>query len=203
MARAKKYKTVAGALRASSNEIWAMAARAERQGGDSSALAEDCVRRAINNILPQLGMSDRIRPDEKPSAGIARMLEGQTHPTMIKHLNECRRFIKRAYFPMSATMTGVSTIAALDRPVTYVFLGISREDHTAKFIIWLDGSVTQTPWGKAREIAGLNVCLITAMNVTSVVPAKCKGRLLPEAEAYGRVPECDPDRKLPRRKAAG
>jgi hypothetical protein len=89
MARTKKFKTVAGYLRSNENE--------KLCGVDPDSDAERTIeRQIINHMLPQLGITDTIKLDEKPRDGVERLLQQTTEVRQLKALKDCRKWLRRA-----------------------------------------------------------------------------------------------------------
>jgi hypothetical protein len=67
-----------------------------RQAGRPVISDDDGYRQIINNLLAQKGFADRIREDEKPSGGIARLRQTATDEAQAKLLKTCAQFIAEA-----------------------------------------------------------------------------------------------------------
>jgi hypothetical protein len=97
--RHKKFKTVTGYLR-SMGEFGA------------SISDEEGVRRHINNLLPQAGISGRIEPTEKPRDGVQRLRQTMQDERHIKILNDCLKWLGRSGWTVTGGISSKSDNAA-------------------------------------------------------------------------------------------
>jgi hypothetical protein len=83
--RNKKFKTVLGYLRSVGEGI-----RDEK--GE---------RQTINNLLPKIGISGGIEPNEKPWDGIHRLRQTVQDERHIKALNDCVKWLRRPHYTVT------------------------------------------------------------------------------------------------------
>jgi hypothetical protein len=84
---------------------------------------------------------------------------------------------------------------------TYLLHGFYRQDPSKKVRVLVDSNndETDSPFAKAKEIAGYSICFITARVVHVAISDDCKSVVLNgEEELYARVPQLAPS---PRRRS--
>lgn len=220
--RTKKFKTVGGYL----NNHYDTLRWAEHKGRKLEERDRvDLHRRTINSLLPQIEVTDSIKPHEEPHAGIARLHAADTFTPRKKKLADIQRWLQRHDVVWHITSTGSSTWAdgkiTVNRPSlprgqvvcsgarivgsngdgteTHQFNGFSRSDHTKRFVLVLDIPKDRSlnSFEMAEKIAGPDICFPTSGGVDGV-PDDCKGILFTREAFYARLPELDPDRRKSR-----
>jgi hypothetical protein len=84
---------------------------------------------------------------------------------------------------------------------TYLVTGFYRSKHEQTVhvvidanegLVEIDGKIFSDAFAAARALDPTNeVCFFTSQNISEIVPAELKNRVLPESELYARVPELD------------
>lgn len=110
----RKYKTIAGYLRSCEQRILSKLPTAD--GPERVvAVVRARQREAINQLLPQIGIDDRIGDDEAPSDAIGRMIEQPQPradglaPVRADALAACQRWLKNFFIPLSSTVTKIES----------------------------------------------------------------------------------------------
>jgi hypothetical protein len=107
MARHKKLKTAAGYLRSMGERIRYSGLPKEQEARWNEVRAKQ--RIAINNLLPQIGITELIGPTEPPHEGIERLLKAGGNEAQVAALEACRRWLKDFWVPVSSTVASVTT----------------------------------------------------------------------------------------------
>ena len=102
MARTKKFKSVAGYLRSMGDRLRCSGLPKDQEARWAAVQAGQ--RAAINNLLPQLGITELISPTEPPHEGIERLLKSGGTEAQATALETCRRWLKNFWVPVSSTM---------------------------------------------------------------------------------------------------
>ena len=100
----KKFKTAAGYLRSAGDQLlWRDLPEDKEQ---LIAAVRAGQRDILNNLLPQIGIADRIGGAELPRDGIERLLKLGGNEQQVATLETCRRWLKNFMIPISSAMTG-------------------------------------------------------------------------------------------------
>jgi hypothetical protein len=106
MARTRKFKSVAGYLRSCGDRL----DRKLPEDKDQRIAAVQAGQRdIINNLLPQIPLTQRIEATEKPMDGIERLLALGGTDQQVAALKACQRWLKNYFIVWSVTSSG-STI---------------------------------------------------------------------------------------------
>lgn len=182
----RKFKTVAGYLRSWGERL----ARVEPNSDAERALE----RQIINNLLPQIGMSETIVDGEMPRDGIARIRKLTTDPAKCKALDACRKWLGRMKIISVSVIPQVRTASGL---VSYHVHGFRRGDTKTRVSVVVDAdehnAAGRSPHEIAEEIAGTEYCFHSCMNINALVPDGAKNRLfMSDDELYAAVPQLKP-----------
>jgi hypothetical protein len=103
MTRHKKFKTVAGYLRSNGDRLFWRPLPDDKE--QLIAAVRIGQRDILNNLLPQIGIADRIGDAELPREGIERLLKLGGNEQQVAALEACRRWLKNFIIPISSTFT--------------------------------------------------------------------------------------------------
>lgn len=195
MAKTKKFKTIAGYFR--NIEETYILAKQVKPGTDAERAIE---RRAINQLLPQGGITETIADSETPLDGVKRIRELTTDPDRMKTLDACRKWLKR--WRLVGVVSGGSTefyrgqqVTTAEGLVSHEVNGFRRDDHKANVRMIVDVEVGNSPFQIAENIAGPEYCFHAASNIHQPVPDVVKNRLFTSdnlEELFTAVPELKP-----------
>jgi hypothetical protein len=99
----KKFKTVAGYLRSESDRLLCRSLPEEKE--QLLAAVRTGQRDILNNLLPQIGIADRIGDAELPREGLKRLFELDRSEQQVAALEACQRWLKNFIIPLSSTTT--------------------------------------------------------------------------------------------------
>jgi hypothetical protein len=99
----KKFKTVAGYLRSNGERL--LCSELPKDKEQCIALVRAGQRDTLNNLLPQIGIADRISDAELPREGVERLLKLGGNEQQVAALEACGRWLKNFLIPLSSTMT--------------------------------------------------------------------------------------------------
>jgi hypothetical protein len=137
----KKYKSVAGYLRAMGERIRFSGLPKEDGARWDAVHAKQ--RTVINSLLPQLGMTELIGDTEALHEGVERLLNLNGNEVQASALEACRRWLKNFWMPVSSS---VSTSTPADFRSGMIFHGeeFSAEETEAIETIQREQKVTLT-----------------------------------------------------------
>jgi hypothetical protein len=137
----KKYKSVAGYLRSMGERIRCSGLPKEEEARRNAVQAGQ--RTAINNLLPQLGITELIGNTEPPHEGVERLLKLGGNEAQASALETCSRWLKNFWVPVSSS---VSTSTPADFQSGMVFRGeeFTPDETQAIVAIQSERKVTMT-----------------------------------------------------------
>ena len=209
MSKARKFKTISGALRSlyetfkDRQQRQDYARGIERSKEEKPAMRLHYLRGAVNHVLPQVGITSLIESAEEPYEGLKRIKATLTDPKQIKAVDDCLRF----KIPAEWTVTvgeAISGERIVDgkKITTYEVGGFYRADHGKRCVVVVDKAEDgPEAFDQARAIGGPEICFHFSQNVFAEVPDDLKGKLLTYEELYARVPTLNPDRGRQGRRA--
>jgi hypothetical protein len=103
MARTKKFKSVAGYLRSMGERIRYSGLPEEKEARWDAVQAKQ--RLVLNQLLPQLGITELIGTAEQPDEGIERLIKLGGHEAQAAALETCRRWLKNFWIPISSSIS--------------------------------------------------------------------------------------------------
>ena len=178
MARVKKFKSVAGYLRSCGERL---RYKLPKDKDQRIAAVQAGQRDIINNLLPQIALTQRIETTEKPSDGIKRLLAMGGTAQQVAALEACYRWLKNYVIILSATVIPqIKTAAGL---VSYHVHGFRRDDHNTNVSMIVDAdenNVMRRPPTIAAEIAGPEYCFHASSNLNVWYPIVPKAGCLPQ-----------------------
>src|SRR6516164_7316596 len=150
--RHKKFKTVAGYLRSCGERLQYHELPEDKDQRIAAVQAGQ--RDIINNLLPQIGLAQRIEATEKPIDGIARLLAQGGTAHQIAALEACRRWLKNYLIVLS--VTAIPQVKTAQGRFSYHVYGFKRDDTRSSVQIIVDAEELggERPHTIAERLAG-------------------------------------------------
>jgi hypothetical protein len=192
--RHKKFKTVAGYLRSCGERLQYHELPEDKDQRIAAVQAGQ--RDIINNLLPQIGLAQRIEATEKPIDGIARLLAQGGTAHQIAPLEACRRWLKNYLIVLS--VTAIPQVKTAQGRVSYHVYGFKRDDTRSSVQIIVDAEELggERPHTIAERLAGPDYCFHASSNINVLVPDNAKNILFTsDEELYAAVPELNPHQR--------
>jgi hypothetical protein len=192
--RHKKFKTVVGYLRSCGENL--AYSELPKDKDQRIAAVQAGQRDIVNNLLPQIGFTQRIEATEKPLDGIARLLAQGGTTQQIAALDACRRWLKNYLIVLGATV--IPQVKTAQGRVSYHVSGFKRDDTKSSVHIIVDAEELggERPHTIAERLTGPGYCFHASMNINVLVPGNAKNILFTsDEELYAMVPELNPHRR--------
>jgi hypothetical protein len=169
---AKTFKTISGALKSIVGNLEhhqamrAIHSKVEQSHEEKVKQARDNLREAINRVLPQVGITETVAIEEKPSLALARIKAGLTDARKTKAVDECLKFLRNFRVATLTVCAVVSDTKSVSGKTLYRVNGFSRSDHSKRYVVVVECDDSDSPFGKAEAAIGdKDICFHASSNL--------------------------------------